>query len=174
MNLDWQTLPSGVSWSSTPFVTFRKSRLELESVFGPPQAVGIDSNGFGSMDVWALRFGCGMELLLLAFYTRSGDGGEFRPDEAGFVEIQATTTDFGHIAAHLPFELGQVDAWLPDRRTYPEPCCAVMRQDDNGHVFEVRSHSSRCAAERDLAELEALTHKQSYWLVDLPPAGSTR
>ncbi len=116
------------------------------------------------MDVWALRFGCGLEILLLAFHFHSGLGRTLEPDEPGFVEIQATSKDFEHISAHLPFALEHVEPWLPDGRTSPEPCVAVMRQDDNGHVFRVRSYSSQCAAERELARLEALTHKQTYWL----------
>ncbi len=153
-------------------VTFQKSRSDLSRTFGPAQALGIDSNGVGDIDVWALRFGCGLELLLLAFHFHPHLGRDLEPEEPGFVEIQATSTDFKHISAHMPFPLEHVDAWLPDGRTYPEACVAVMRQDDNGHVFQVRSYSSRCAAERELARLETLTHRQTYWLVDLPTGGA--
>jgi hypothetical protein len=39
----------------------------------------------------------------------------------------------------------------------------VHRQDDNGNRFVVRTGLSREEAERLVAELEALGHKQLYW-----------
>jgi hypothetical protein len=51
----------------------------------------------------------------------------------------------------------------------PEPAAAeeswtVHRQDDNGVRFVVRAGLSREEAERLVARLEALGHKQTYWI----------
>jgi hypothetical protein len=51
----------------------------------------------------------------------------------------------------------------------PEPASSeeswtVHRQDDNGVRFVVRTGLSRDEAERLLARLEALGHKQTYWI----------
>ena len=44
----------------------------------------------------------------------------------------------------------------------------VHRQDDNGNRFVVREGLSREEAERLVAELEALGHKQLYWAAVSP------
>lgn len=41
----------------------------------------------------------------------------------------------------------------------------LWRQDDNGHRFLVGRYPTLDAAERRLAELIRMQHKQSYWIV---------
>jgi len=41
---------------------------------------------------------------------------------------------------------------------------ALWRQDDHGHRFLVGYYSTRAEAERRLAELTRVPHKQSYWI----------
>ena len=41
---------------------------------------------------------------------------------------------------------------------------ALWRQDDNGHRERMRTYEVRADAERALARLEALGHKQTYWI----------
>ena len=160
----WKPLEGRVTWDRRPLVSFRQSRSEIERELGPPQERDADSNGVGLMDIWALHFDCGLELLLLAFHIERDFDNEISWTHQGWVELQANTTDFEHVASHLPFELNEISPWVPDRRTSPPPRWRVMRQDDNGHVFLVQAFAPRCAAEAALERLERLTHKQSYWL----------
>jgi len=39
----------------------------------------------------------------------------------------------------------------------------VMREDDNGQIFQVARYASRAAADAVCARFEAHGHKQSYW-----------
>lgn len=40
----------------------------------------------------------------------------------------------------------------------------LWRQDDNGNRFLVGTFADRAAAERRLAELTRIQHKQTYWI----------
>jgi len=40
----------------------------------------------------------------------------------------------------------------------------LWRQDDHGHRFRVGCYPTRAEAERRLAELTRVQHKQSYWI----------
>ena len=161
----WEALTSGVSWKGEPLVSFRRARAALEVDLGPPQARDLDSNGMGRYDAWALRFGCGLEVLLLAFQINSRM--ETIPkDRDTWVEIQSNETDFAHIVAHLPFEVGEVSPWMPDRRTARPPRWTVMREDDNANTFEVATYGTRCEAEMRIRDFEAHHHKQTYWFVE--------
>jgi len=164
--MGWKPFAPPVLWDRRPLVLFRESRHSLEGVLGAPQERDGDSNGIGPWDVWALRFECGLEVLLLAFHLAS-DFSEVPASEVTWVEIQSNSTEFPHIATHLPFALSGISPWLPDRRTYPPDRWVLKRQDDNGGVFEVQRFSSKCAASLALAKFEALHHKQSYWLEEL-------
>lgn len=44
------------------------------------------------------------------------------------------------------------------------PAWRLMRQDDNGHCFQVSVHASEIQARKALAALEGLHHKQMYWI----------
>lgn len=46
----------------------------------------------------------------------------------------------------------------------------LVRLDDNGNAFVVRSDLTRAAAEALAREFEARGHKQSYWVEAQPPA----
>jgi len=163
--LTWEPLKGGVSWREDPLVNFRRARAALEADLGPPQARDLDSNGIGPYDAWALRFPCGLEVLLLAFHLDSRVQ-KVPKDRETIVEIQSNQTDFAHISAHLPFELGDISPWIPDRRTTQPPRWTVMRQDDNGNTFEVGSYGTRCEADIVADTFEARGHKQSYWVVE--------
>ena len=161
----WEPLKNGLSSTQGPLVSFRRARSALEVDLGPPQARDLDSNGMGLYDAWAMRFNCGLEVLLLAFHMDSKVQ-NIPKDWETWVEIQANETDFPHMLAHLPFELGEVSPWIPDRRTTRPPDWTVMRQDDNGNRFEVGSYGTRCEAEIRIQRLEAGGHKQMYWVVE--------
>lgn len=161
----WEPLTGGVSWERRPLVSFRRTRAALEADLGPPQARDRDSNGMGLCDAWALRFGCGLEVLLLAFHADS-KAENIPKDRETWVEIQSNKTDFAHIIAHLPFELGEAAPWLPDRRTTQPPRWTVMRLDDNGNTFEVGAYGTRCEADLVADTFEARGHKQTYWVVE--------
>jgi len=119
----------------------------------------------GRYDAWALRFGCGLEVLLLAFHVDSKLVNIPKHRET-WIEIQSNETDFAHIVAHLPFELRDVSPWIPDRRTSRPPRWTVMRQDDHGNVFEVGTYGTRCEAEMCVQTFESRGHKQMYWFVE--------
>lgn len=50
------------------------------------------------------------------------------------------------------------------------PSWRLVRRDDNGNEFVVRTGLSRAAAEALAREFEARGHKQSYWVEAQPPA----
>jgi len=161
-----EPLTSGVSWQQQrPLVSFRRARRSLEADLGPPQARDLGSNGMGPYDAWTLHFGCGLEILLLAFHLDS-KAATIPKDRDTWVEIQSNETDFAHIIAHLPFELDDVATWLPDRRTAQAPRWTVMRLDDNGNTFEVGAYGTRCEADRVTDTFEARGHKQTYRVVE--------
>lgn len=167
---EWESLPNGVSWKQPPYVCFRRSRASLEEAFGPPHSRDTDPKGLGPVDVWALRFRCGLEIVVMALHL-APDGVAVLPGEETWVEMNATDGDIAHVASHFPFELGQLSPWLPDRRTYPPRSWKVMRQDDNGIRAEVRQCSSKCEAEHQAHSLERLGHKQTFWVEQQPHAG---
>ena len=48
----------------------------------------------------------------------------------------------------------------------------LLRQDDNGHVFEISRFSCRSKALRKLAEFERRAHKQTYWVEECNEASA--
>jgi hypothetical protein len=46
----------------------------------------------------------------------------------------------------------------------------VMRQDDNGHTFEVAEFESLLEARWHVEDLEKLTHKQAFWAEPIQPS----
>jgi hypothetical protein len=60
----------------------------------------------------------------------------------------------------------------------PPPRWDVVRMDDNGHRFVVATYSGYAKARARLADLEALSHKQTYWLEEpesaVLPSGQPR
>jgi hypothetical protein len=157
-------MTGGVSWKEPPLVSFRRARAALEADLGPPQARDLESNGIGLYDAWALRFGCGLEVLLLAFHM---DSMAENISKESWIEIQSNETDFAHVVAHLPFELGEVTPWIPDLRTTRPPRWTVMRRDDNGNIFEVGTYGTRCEADIVADTFEARGHKQTYWVTEI-------
>jgi len=160
----WEPITEPVSWKREPLVAFRQSRALLETTLGPPQVSGVDSNGLGLYDLWALRFQCGLEVLLLAFHDSKFVS--VPRDCENWIDLQSSDTDLAHIAAHLPFDLRELSPWLPNRRAARPPAWFVMRQDDNGNVFELARCTSRCEAQLKVDALESLGHKQTYWVDD--------
>ncbi len=159
----WKPIVPPVSWPRASLGSFRQSRLQLRASLGPAQEVDADTNGVGLMDVWALHFSCGLEMILLAFKTKQ-DGSECAEEEPSSVELQASSTDIEVVAEHLPFPLVDLILYEPNEPPSPLGRWAVMRQDDNGHVFEVRRYASSCTARAALSTFEALHHKQTYWV----------
>lgn len=160
----WVAIVPPVSWPRASLGSFRQSRLQLRANLGPAQEIDVDSNGVGLMDVWALHFSCGLETILLAFKTKQ-DGSEVAEEEPSWVELQASSADIEVVAEHLPFLLTDLILYEPGGPASPSlGRWAVMRQDDNGHVFEVRRYASPCTARAALSTFEALHHKQTYWV----------
>ena len=162
---NWEPIVDPVTWTRRPLVSFRRARTYLESELGPPQARDVDSNGCGPYDLWPLRFACGLEVLLLGFHLGS-DFEDVPADRDNWIEIQANNTDFAHIMAHLPLDIGETAPWSPELRTSPAARWIVMRQDDNGNIFEVHACTSQCETDIRAAALESLGHKQAYWVVE--------
>jgi len=46
----------------------------------------------------------------------------------------------------------------------PPPQWKLIRQDDNGHTFEISRFSCRSEALEKLAEFDRRAHKQTYWV----------
>ncbi|MEZ4250916.1 MAG: hypothetical protein R3B99_22050 [Polyangiales bacterium] len=134
---------------------------------GPPTFENEDSNGLGSMDVWVVRFACGLEASLLLLKEQGPCGahvGQAEPGHCG-VEVWASDAERSHLRHHL----GGRDwtPFLPDRTYDGVSSFVVRRIDDNGNVFEVERFTHRCGADALAAELTARGHKQTYWVESL-------
>lgn len=160
----WVPIVPPVSWPRRSLGSFRQSRQQLRASLGPAQEIDADTNGVALMDVWALHFACGLETILLAFKTKR-DGSDALDEEVGWVELQASSPDLAVVAEHLPFQLTDLVQYEPGARASSPPGrWVILRQDDNGHVFEVRRFASSCTARAALSTFEALHHKQTYWV----------
>lgn len=151
-------------WQRQPLAAFLATEAEVHARFGPPTFPGEDSNGLGEMDVWELRFECGLRAALLLMRERGPRGVFVAIGEGGDrgVEVYASDTERDHLVHHL----GGHDwsPFLPDRVRDDPPVWVVRRIDDNGNVFDVDAFSHRCGADALAAELTARGHKQTYWV----------
>ena len=43
----------------------------------------------------------------------------------------------------------------------------IWRQDDNGNRFPVATYAGRDLAEKRMAELTKVQHKQTYWMIEI-------
>ncbi|MCA9617113.1 MAG: hypothetical protein KC586_30340, partial [Myxococcales bacterium] len=131
-------------WQTRPLTAFRTTREELVAQFGPPTFENEDSNGLGAMDVWVVRFACGLEASLLLMKGLGSDGvhgGENEPGDR-HVEVWASDTERSHLLHHLGGRDGS--PFSPDR-TYDGVASFVVRRiDDNGNVFDVERFTHRC------------------------------
>lgn len=158
----WTALPDGVKWRSEPLVNLRLRRCDIESRYGPAHLCDVDSGGVGTVDVWCLRYDCGLEAAIWFFTYYLGEGATGRNGHAN-VEIHANDNERSHLLWHLG---------LPGEAAYQEPgalrddptAWLVTRMDDNGCRFEVGRYTSQCEAAGTLAELERRKHKQTYFL----------
>ncbi len=161
----WKLLLEGVTWTSPPLFNFEQTRNELVSVLGPPPAVNLDSNGIGLFDGWALAFPCGLEMTLSIFHIRDiRDGISTKPDEPAMIEVHANTRDFEHLRFHMPVPTGEIWRWTPDPLIASPKTWVVVRQDDNGHRYEIGAFTSSCEADAAAKAFEARGHKQMYWV----------
>lgn len=139
----------------------------MRARFGAATLEREDSNGLGDMDVWILRFSCGLEAILLFMRDfEPARGLEPRPEGRRGVEVYASEVDRAHLQHHLGG-----DAWspfLPDRLLDGPQSWWVRRGDDNGNVFDVASFSHRCGADALAEQLTARGHKQVYWVEYVP------
>src|SRR5262249_32066718 len=136
--------------------------------FGPPVARDQDSNGLGPFDCHCLRFSCGLEVTLWCFHLDPG-GRMLDPlVEPSWFEIHSNERDLEHIGFHLGIAPATMrlchDASQRPLASSPAHRFRVMRQDDNGNRFVVKSTSSRCEADALVEEYESRGHKQTYWV----------
>ena len=68
----------------------------------------------------------------------------------------------------LACDLADLDWVHPIAAVDRLPKWVLMRQDDHGVVVEVEAYSGRRKAEAALRHFDALTHKQTYWVVAAP------
>lgn len=151
-----------VAWQSAPVVYLQRSRASLESRFGAPRLVDLDSNGIGLFDAWLLRFDCGLEVALWWFHQHP-NWRHARPEDTTFVPVLSNETELGHILFHLGEERASVETYESNIGVDGPACWQVRRLDDNGNEFEVACVTSRCQAEAMALAFEARGHKQSYW-----------
>jgi hypothetical protein len=103
--------------------------------FGPPDFADANSNGSGPVDVWTVRFPCGLEVALQVFAF----GPSMSPlpaREPRVAEVYANDDERRHILFHLA--LPASDVWTPESGRDGDDLWRVVRQDDNGHRFEVQ------------------------------------
>ena len=147
---DWTPLAHGVAWTSPPLFTFAGGHDAIRSRFGPPIAAAVDSNGLGPMDVWALRFACGLEVTLLVFRMRGCE--LLAPSEAHEIEVHANERDEAHLRFHLGLSANDISKWQPDPLRPAPARWHLRRQDDNGHVagvYHVRNPEKLSRMERE-------------------------
>jgi hypothetical protein len=151
-------------WQRRPLAAFLATEADVHAHFGPPTFPGEDSNGLGEMDVWEVRFECGLRAALLLMRERGRRGEPVAIGSPGerSVELYASDAERAHLVHHL----GGRDwsPFLPDRLHDDPRVWVVRRVDDNGNVFEVQRFSHRCGAAALAAELSARGHKQTYWV----------
>lgn len=167
----WEILPNGVTSKCSSLFGFPANRAAVEAALGPPQGVDLDSNGIGPIDVWALRFPCGREVRLWFFKMRPDGSMIEGRDDLSSMEVQTPDLDIDNARHHLPLSIDEIWPWERNPGgiiVVPRPFLLV-RQDDNGNRFEVKSLTSRCEAQAALAVFEALGHKQTYWLDSAAP-----
>ena len=163
---------AGVSWKSAPLFNFRASENLLQRSLGAPQAVDADSNGIGPVDVWALRFPCGLELCLWRLKMRPDGSLIEAADDPCIVEVHANAAEERHIRFHLPLQIADISYWEPSPLA-PEPLrWRVLRQDESGNKFEVAKYPSRCEALANQVRFESKGHKQTYWVEESEDAGA--
>lgn len=158
---------AGVTWTSPSLASFEAMVAAIEARFGPPAAHDLDSNGVGLFDAYALRFACGLEVVLWRFHA----GAQMQPIdpavEPSTFEIHSNQRDLEHIACHLQLAVTSTSDAVAAPRTF-----VVMRADDNGNEVPVKFVTSRCEAERLVHEYESRGHKQIYWVSDVAGSGA--
>jgi hypothetical protein len=162
----WEPLYEGVAWRSPPLFNLRLSRAAIVAVLGEPDLTNLDSNGVGLFDAWALRFSCGLEVMIWIFHTRPERQWEeiTDPRELANVEIHASERDFDHIRHHFPLPMTDLSRWEPDTMVESPRDWLVVRQDDNGNRYEMSAFSSECEARDSARTFEERGHKQMYWV----------
>ncbi len=150
----WELLPQGVTSKCLPLFVFPTTRAAVEAVLGPPQRVDLDSNGVGPIDAWALGFPCGLEVVLWLFKMRPDGSMIDDGAELSSFEIQSPDLDIEHVRHHLPFPIGEIWPWGCNSapRVAAPRSVVLVRQDDNGNRFEVKSFTSRCEAQSAMRE----------------------
>ena len=167
-NGSWEPLPNGVTWAHAPWFTFRLSRTEMLRFLGPPQLPDCDSGGTGPVDIWALRFPCGLEATLALFAISAV--GPVGADERGPVEARSSDLDLEHLRVHLPFPMEQISYWSPHPGRSPPRDWWLVREDDNGNVVDMASFATVCEAGAAARVFEARGHKQTYTVTHRPSA----
>ena len=161
-----------VRWTSPPLGCVEFSRTWMESRFGEPHHVDLDSNGIGLFDAWLMRFECGLEVALWLFHQRPDFSYIEHPDEPAIVEIHANELERGHVFFHLGVDRQSVSSFEPDRARDGPLAWTVRRLDDNGNEYDITRVTSRCEAAAITREYEARGHKQTYWVVGPDDGGS--
>jgi hypothetical protein len=164
---DWQALEC-VNWTSPPLAGFHSLMRDIEAKFGPPVARDQDSNGVGLCDCHCLRFSCGLEVTLLRFHLAPGLRAIDPLIEPSWFEILANERDLDHVGFHLGIARASLSlTYDANQRPFAVSSARrfrVMRQDDNGNRFVVKSVTSRCEANALAGEYESRGHKQTYWV----------
>lgn len=168
---DWEILPEGVSWKNLPLAVFSAMSSEIEQRFGPPTHYDLDSNGTGPFDLLCLRFACGLEVALWRFKWRSGCEPIDLQREPAWFEINANANDLEHIAFHLDVPYDALSIWTdikgePVAPKQPQRF-RLVRQDDNGNRFVMRTTSNQCQADGLADMYERRGHKQAYWCEEI-------
>lgn len=161
----WEPLTSGVTWRGPSLFVFHASEDTLRLALGSAPLPDFDANGLGAFDMWAIRFSCGLEVVIWLYQLGSLAAGQVDPHAPRPAELYANDRDLAHLRFHLPFELGEVSRWVPDRLVAHPADWQVWRQDDPGNNFLVSAHSSMCEAEAVAAAFEARGHKQLYYVL---------
>jgi hypothetical protein len=156
-SLDWPVTPARAVTQHGPRAVLARLRIlraSLVAVLEPCVQRGSDTVQEG-----ALAWPCGCEIALRVVSE----------EERGLhVELSSNDTDLEHVHHHLGIGelLSRSDA--PSGDAPPRGTHLLMRQDDNGHRFEIRRFHSELAARCALATYEARGHKQLYTL-ERPP-----
>lgn len=116
----------------------------------------------------ALRFSCGLEVSLFVFRLH-GSFEPLAPHQPGGIEVHANERDEAHLCFHLELAPQELSRWVPDPLQHAPAVWRVRRQDDNGHLVDVDSFTSKCEAQAIAATFEPRGHKQLYWVERMQP-----
>jgi hypothetical protein len=140
----------------TPLATAELAPTSAEiAALGEPHFFDRAGNGCGPESVWAFRFACGLEAVIIGCFADLLD--------QGFWKALINEPTFEHFRAHTAFKVTWQgiapfsEQWVP-----PASAFSVLRLDDIGNQFVVAAFPTREQATCFARQMEMRGHKQTF------------